>query len=83
MAIVAATDQEILDALNDAILYILQGGGSGTGKKAVQEYRSTSRDFRHVPLDKLYDMKKELEQKINGATAGGTTNYAEFQRPQS
>jgi len=79
----AATDQEILDAVNDAILYITKGGDSGTGKPAVQEYRSTNRDFRHVPIDKLYEMKKDLEAKINGSRQGGTTNYAEFSRPQS
>jgi hypothetical protein len=79
----AATDQQILDAVNDAIFYIVNGGDYAIGKPAVQEYRSTNRDFRHVPLDKLYDMKKELEAKINGSRQGGTTNYAEFSRPQS
>ena len=79
----AATDQELLDAVNDGIFYILNGGESGIGKKAVQEYKTSNRYFRHIPLDKLREMKSELEAKISGARTGGTTNYADFSRPKA
>ena len=69
----AATPQELLDAVNDAILAILTGG-------AVKSYGVGNRNLSRMSIKDLYNMRAKLEAQVSAAT--GSTNYAEFKDAQ-
>lgn len=65
-----ATAEEIIDAIDDAILAKLEGG-------AVRSYEIQGRSLTHMSLKELRDLRREYAA-INNAQQGGRTNYASF-----
>lgn len=51
----AATAQQLLDAVNDAILELIQGG---------QRTTVNGRTFEHAQLEELRTMRAELEREV-------------------
>jgi hypothetical protein len=58
----AVSDQQILDAVNEAILAILTGQAQSVG--------AAGRNFVALGIDKLQDMKREYEDRVTRATSG-------------
>jgi hypothetical protein len=56
-------DQTLLDAVNAQILALTTGG--------IAEWQEGSHRVRHCSLRELLDMKRELENAIASAAAGG------------
>jgi len=66
------TKQELLDAVENAILAKLNGN-------AVQSYSVGGRNIQYYSLKALYDLRDKLMAEIGAEN--GTTNYASFERP--
>lgn len=73
----AATAQELLDAVNDAILAILSGG-------AVKSYGiggSSGRTLERMSLDELRTLRAELMEQVAASNSStGRTSYVTFGR---
>lgn len=67
-----ATVQEMLDAVNAAILAKLNGN-------AVQSYSIGGRNIQYYSLKALQDLRQQLQAELGAEN--GTTNYASFERP--
>jgi len=67
----AATTQQIIDALNDAILAKIQGN-------VVQSYTVNGKDIKYMSLKDLREFRKELMAEIAQAKGEGNVNYADF-----
>jgi len=67
----AATTQQIIDALNDAILAKIQGN-------VVQSYTVNGKDIKYMSLKDLREFRKELMAEIAQANGEGNVNYADF-----
>ncbi|MCD4727946.1 MAG: hypothetical protein K8R46_09810 [Pirellulales bacterium] len=65
-----ATPQEIIDAIDDAILTKLQGG-------AVKSYGIAGRNLVNMDMKELRELRQEYAALLNAAN-GGRTNYASF-----
>ena len=68
-----ATNQEMLDAVNNAIHQKMTGG-------AVQSYSISGRNIQYYSLKELIDLRHELQISLT-AEQGGARNYAGFKRP--
>ncbi len=68
----AATKQEMLDAVNDAIYARLNGG-------AVDSYSIGGRNLQYISLKDLMDMRAGLQAEVSSEQ--GTRNYAGFKDP--
>lgn len=66
------TNQELLDAVNAAILAKLTGN-------AVQSYSIGGRNIQYYSLKDLHALRQQLQAEIGAEQ--GTTNYASFERP--
>jgi hypothetical protein len=48
--------------------------------KAVEQYKEASEEMRYTPLEKLYDMEKDLQDRIKGegggSESGGGTSFS-------
>ncbi len=67
----AATAQQIIDALNDAILAKIQGN-------VVQSYSVNGKDIKYMSLDQMRKFRMELQTEISASTGGGSINYVDF-----
>jgi hypothetical protein len=56
------TDSELLTKVDAAIDYLLTGN--------AQSYTIAGREVTRLPLDKLYDMRKELRTAVSRSTGG-------------
>ena len=65
--------QDIIDAIDTAILAKLNGG-------AVRSYGIGDRNLTHMSLKELRETRKEYEALV-GAEQGGVKNYASFKDP--
>lgn len=65
---VAATDQQILDAIKDAIFQIASG--------AVDSYSVNGRSFRFADLSKLSELERVYQARV--ARAAGTSGSRMF-----
>lgn len=67
------TNQEMLDAVKEAIQARLTGG-------AVRTYSINGRDIEYYSLTELYDLKRKLERAISADNGNGRT-FVEFVGP--
>ena len=68
----AATNQEMLDAVNDAIQAHVTGG-------AIQSYSIDGRNLARTPLPDLMKLRSQLQAEV--ASGKGTRNYVSFRKP--
>jgi len=73
----AATAQQILDAANDAILALIQGGA----KSYTLTIEDTQRQVTKLDLDELRVMRDEARKEVNLTTVGIRRNFAVPRRP--
>ena len=66
--------QDILDALESAILARMTGG-------AVNAYTINGRNLQYMTLKEMQDFRDRLKREIASGTPGGTTTYASFESP--
>ena len=69
----ATAAQDIIDAIDTAILAKLAGG-------AVRSYGIGDRNLTHMSLKELRETRKEYEALVS-AEQGGVKNYASFKDP--
>jgi hypothetical protein len=64
------TDQQILDAVREAIHAKLVGG-------AIQSYSIGGRNIQHMSLESLQKLEKDFQNRIAASSGSGRT-YAKF-----
>ena len=69
----APTKQEMLEAVESAILARMTGG-------AVQSYSISGRNIQYYSLDELRKLRDQLRQEISAQKSN--TTYARFDNPQ-
>ena len=69
----APTKQEMLEAVENAILARMTGG-------AVQSYSISGRNIQYYSLDELRKLRDQLRQEISSQKSN--TTYARFDNPQ-
>jgi hypothetical protein len=66
----SATAQDLLDAVNDAILYLVTNRG--------QEYQIAGRSFKYVDLAELRKWRSQLKREVGESTSAGATFPIQF-----